>query len=246
MQERPREKALLQGMRSLSNRELIAIILRSGTKEHSVLDLADLILHTKKDLIGLLDLHIHDLMKINGIKEAKATQLMACFELCQRISLERVNQEFQEDSKPQILSEWLMHIIGHEAQEHFFVLFLNNRGKMIAHKDMFIGTGNKSFANPREVFLEALQSGCSKIICAHNHPSGNVTPSASDFISAKALEESGDLLGIKVVDHIIVSSRSYYSFREHLQMNYQKRRLEDDYIDSLKQETRKDIVFPST
>lgn len=233
VQERPREKAVTLGMGMLSNRELVAILLRSGTKSCSVLELADQVLHSKQDLVNLMDIQLDELMKIPGIKTAKATQLLACFELCRRISLDRLKQETTTEEKSPILSEWLMQEIGHEPQEHFVVVFLNNRGKMISHKRMFIGTSSKSFANPREVFLEALHRGCSKIICAHNHPSGDVTPSDADFISAAAIEESGDMIGIKVIDHLIVSSRTYYSFRDHLQMRYQKQRMQEKIRNTL-------------
>lgn len=225
-QERPLERAKTYGIHTLSNRELLAILLRSGTKNQSVLEIADEILMMKANLMELMELHYHDFIQIHGVKQVKAMQLLACFELSKRISLDRIHQVENQDEQPEILSEWLMHQIGNEKQEHFLVLFLNNRGKVIAHKDIFIGTGNKSFANPREVFLSALQYSSSKIICAHNHPSQDTSPSASDFISAKAIEESGDLIGIKVIDHMIVSKCSYYSFKEHMQMQYQKKSLE--------------------
>lgn len=223
-QERPREKAINNGVASLSNRELIAILLRSGTKEKSSLELADEILCLRGNLLSLMDLHIRELMQIKGIKAAKATELLVCFELIKRISLERMKLEEHAGRKPQVISEWLMNHIGHKEQEFFVVLFLNQRGEMIAFQDIFIGTLSKSFANPREVFKEALQYGSSQIICAHNHPSGNVMPSYADCISADTLEQSGELIGIKVFDHLIVSRNSYYSFREHSMMREQRLR----------------------
>ncbi len=221
-QERPREKALNDGVHSLSNRELIAILLRSGTKDRSALDLADEILHLRGNLLSLMDLRIDELMQIKGIKVAKATELLVCFELIQRISLERMKQETHTDHKPQIITEWLMNHIGHKDQEIFVVLFLNTRGEIIAHKDMFIGTLSRSFANPREVFKEALKYSCTHIICAHNHPSGNLTPSRADIKSADALEQSGEMIGIEVWDHLIVSRNRYFSFREHDMMRNQR------------------------
>lgn len=221
-QERPREKALNYGVASLSNRELIAILLRSGTREKSALELADEILQLRENLLSLMDLHLRELMQIKGIKAAKATELLVCFELIKRISLERMKQECHKERKPQIISEWLMNYIGPKDQEYFVVLFLNQRGEIITHKDMFIGTLSKSFANPREIFKEALQLGSSHIICAHNHPSGNITPSEADFYSADTLEQSGEILGISVIDHLIVSRCAYYSFREHSQMRDQR------------------------
>lgn len=233
LQERPREKAVLEGMETLSNRELIAILLRSGTKEKSVLELADEVLHSKKSLVSLMELHIEDLMSIKGIKEAKATQLLACFELSRRIALDRMKQELQEGMSSEAIIEWLMSHIGHEAQEHFVVLFLNHRGSMIAHKDMFIGTGSKSFANPREIFMEALRCGSSKLICAHNHPSGIVKPSDADRDSADAIEQCGELLGVKVIDHLIISNHSYYSFREHYEMRDQLIGIQEEILKKL-------------
>jgi len=237
-QERPREKAINEGIACLSNRELLAILLRSGSKEKSVLELADEVLHLKHDLISLMDLHMDDLMKIKGVKAAKATQLLACFELSKRISCERMKGEYCESGESQVLSEWLMNHIGHEEQEHFVVVFLNRRGTMIAYKDMFIGTGTKSFANPREIFMEALHHGSSKILCAHNHPSGNITPSNADYQSADILEQGGELLGIKVVDHLIVSRYAYYSFREHFQMRDQQQQLQRELLKELNQQRK--------
>ena len=216
--ERPRERALLEGISALSNRELLAIFIRTGTQRASALDLADELLHKRNDLVSLTNLTLQELMSITGIKEAKAVQLLACFELCKRISEDRMRQECVVNDEPQILCEWLMNHIGNAVQEHFVVLFLDKRGNMIAHKDIFIGTASKSFANPREIFMKALSYNSAKIICAHNHPSGNVTPSISDRKTAQALERAGNLLGIKVIDHLIVSDRNYYSFREHSDM----------------------------
>lgn len=235
-QERPREKAVKEGMEHLSNRELLAILLRSGTKDKSVLELADEILHLKQDLISLMDLRIEDLMKIKGIKTAKATQLLACFELTKRMSCERMWKQYQEESEPEVVGEWLMNHIGHENQEHFVVVFLDQRAHMLGHKDLFIGTGSKSFANPREVFAEALRYGSSKIICAHNHPSGCLIPSDADMASAKALEESGNLLGIRVIDHLIVSRYAYYSFREHFLMTDQRKLLQQELLQQLEEQ----------
>ena len=241
-QERPREKAVNEGIASLSNRELIAILLRSGTKDKSVLELADEILHLKPNLLSLMDLRLDEVMNLKGVKTAKATQLLACFEIIKRISQERMKQDYRDHHEPQIVSDWLMNHIGHKEQEYFVVVFLNRRGEMIAYQDMFIGTGTKSFANPREVFTEALHHGSSKIICAHNHPSGNIHPSAADYCSADSLEQSGELLGIKVIDHIIVSRCSYYSFREHFEMREQRIKLQKEVLENKKKQDEKDPV----
>lgn len=238
-QERPREKAINEGIASLSNRELIAVLLRSGTKDKSVLELADELLQLKPNLLSLMDLQPDEIMRLKGIKAAKATQILACFELIKRISQERMKQDFSENGEIAVVTDWLMNHIGHKEQEYFVVLFLNRRGKMIAYRDMFIGTGTKSFANPREVFREALHHGSSKIICAHNHPSGNIHPSIADYNSADALEQSGELLGIKVVDHIIVSRRAYYSFREHLEMREQRLYQQQAMLAALKKQEEK-------
>ncbi len=235
-QERPREKALKEGIGCLANRDLIAILLRSGTKNKSVLELADEILHMKQDLPSLMDLELADLMGVRGIKGAKATQLLACLELCKRISLERMKQRLHKEDDPAAIGEWLINHIGYASQEHFVVLFLNQRGHMLGHKDLFIGTQTQSFANPREVFSAALHFKSSQILCAHNHPSGLLKPSDADMESAERLERSGEILGIRVLDHLIVSRNDYYSFRAHFQMLDQQRLLKDRLLKQLEQE----------
>ena len=242
--ERPREKAVKEGMERLSNRELVAILLRSGTRDKSVLELADEILHLKQDLISLMDLRLDEMMKIKGIKTAKATQLLACFELTKRISCERMWKQYQSEREPELVGDWLMNHIGHEEQEHFVVVFLDQRSQMLGYKDLFIGTTSKSFANPREVFSEALRYGSSKIICAHNHPSGCLIPSESDKESAQVLEESGNILGIKVIDHLIVSRYDYYSFREHFLMCDQRKLLQKELLQQLEERADEAITFP--
>lgn len=229
-QERPRERAYKEGIHKLSNRELIAIILRSGNKQYSALELSDTLLSEANGLLGLLNYDIHEFMKISGIKIAKATQLAACFELCKRIAAQRVQQQFDESRGLHQLPHWIIQLIGDRQQEHFLVLFLNNRNKIIKYESIFIGTHNQSFANPREIFMAALKFNASKIICAHNHPSGNANPSIADLQSAIAIEECGNIIGIQVIDHIIVSQNSYYSFYEHKKMLYQQQEFTDDIV----------------
>lgn len=213
--ERPREKAIKNGIGCLSNRELLAIILRSGTKSLSALDLGDSLLQRFHTFSNMSTATYHDLKKINGIKEAKALQLLASFEITRRIGLEK-NQGGKVMNHPQDFVEWLNQEIGNQMQEHFLVVFLDTKNIMMEYKVIFIGTINMSLIHPREVFKEALHIGCAKIICVHNHPSGDVTPSKEDILMTNRLKEVGDMVGIPLLDHIIVGKNNYLSFREKL------------------------------
>lgn len=213
--ERPREKAVRNGIDSLSNRELIAIILGIGSKKKSALEIADDMLNTYHTLAELSAVSLDELMQIDGIKQAKGIQLQASFELSRRVSMDEIRQTIVVD-KPRILSDWLNQWIGFSQQEHFIVVFLDNKNAIIKHKVMFIGTMNSAVVHPREVYREAISIGSSKIICAHNHPSGDITPSQEDIHMTRRLKEVGDLMQIPLLDHIIVGKNNYLSFREKL------------------------------
>lgn len=215
LNERPREKARKNGIRSLSNRELLAIMLRSGTKSISVLELGDILLQEYHTFSQMSTISYHDLKKINGIKEAKAFQLLACFEINRRLSLERT-QNNHVMNHPKEFVTWLNQEIGNQMQEHFLVVFLDTKNIMISYKTIFIGTINMSLIHPREIYKEALHIGCTKIICVHNHPSGDVQASKEDILMTKQLQQVGDIVGIPLLDHIIVGKNNYLSFREKL------------------------------
>lgn len=213
--ERPREKAIKNGIHSLSNRELLAIILRSGTKSKSALELGEVLLQKFHTYSNMSIASYHDFKKINGIKEAKALQLLAAFEINRRLALEQM-QESRLMNHPREFVNWLNQEIGNQMQEHFLVVFLDTKNIMIEYKTIFIGTINMSLIHPREIYKEALHIGCTKIICVHNHPSGDVTPSKEDILMTQRLREVGEIVGIPLLDHIIVGKNKYLSFREKL------------------------------
>lgn len=212
--ERPREKAYQNGIESLSNRDLIAILLRCGTKGMSVLQLSDELLKSCNTISDLMDLGMNDLLKQKGIKKAKAIQLLASFELSRRIALDQTQKQKVRIEEPQTLASWLNMQIGFCSQEHFLVIFLNTKNEILSYRTLFIGSLNASIVHPREIFKEAIQSGCAKIICAHNHPTGDTQPSDQDIAVTRCIKETGEIIGIPLLDHIIVGRNHYLSLRE--------------------------------
>ncbi|WP_278795291.1 JAB domain-containing protein [Hoylesella nanceiensis] len=197
--ERPRDKGLRYGVRSLSSRELLALILRTGSQGESVLMMADNLLQMSKGIKGLVRMSNEELCKIKGISKVKALQLQAIFEISRRASLEAAYEEEIIDN-PERIIDWLRNEIGTGSQEKFLV-----------------GTINASAVYPREIFKEALLIGSTDIMLAHNHPSGVLTPSTQDLVVTGKLMECGKLMGVRVLDHLIVSQTSFLSFaREEL------------------------------
>lgn len=211
----PREKASLYGIESLSNRELLALILRSGSKNKNVLQLADDVLASVSSLADLRNISLNSLMKIDGIKQAKALELLAVFEISKRIAFDEVLHK-KSIQKAMDLVEWLKLEIGHCMQENFLVIFLNQNNEIITYKTLFKGTLNASLVHPREIFKEAINIGCARIMCAHNHPSGKNEPSQADLDITTTLVECGKMMGIPLLDHIIISKSGYLSFKERM------------------------------
>lgn len=218
-QERPREKAKREGIRSLSNCELLAILLRCGYKGTSVLQMSETILHELGGLSSLSTITYEELIQLKGISSSKALELLASIELSKRISYATFNQTIQIDS-PKVLSAYLNNKIGFYKQEHFYVLFLNIKNQIIYEKTIFIGTLTSSVVHPREIFSIALIRSAASIILAHNHPSKACEPSEQDILVTNNLVNVGDIMGIQVLDHLIVSHNAYFSFREHQLINY--------------------------
>lgn len=212
-EERPREKVLQYGISTLSNRELIAIILRSGTRSISALELADQLLNGWSTMGDLGKASLEELMMYSGIKETKAITLQAAFELGRRIAYDEVKHS-HSISHPDDIMNWINQLIGYENKEHFLVLFLNQKNQMIKSSIMFVGTLTNASVHPREIFKEAMQIGCAKILCVHNHPSGDPEPSSADIILTKSIIECGKVTAIPLIDHIIVSRNSYFSFAQ--------------------------------
>ena len=212
LSERPREKAMMHGIESLSNRELLALLIRSGTAGHSAYDIADDLL--KDGLAGLSRMTFSDLCSIAGISKVKALEILAWNQLGHRTVYETIQDRDVIDD-PKALIQWCQMKLGSLQQEQFLVIFLNSHNAIQSYKVIFTGTLNSSLVHPREVFKEALNVSCSKILVVHNHPSGLLEPSSADFMVTENLVESGKMMKIPVVDHLIVSGNDYFSFYEH-------------------------------
>ena len=210
-EERPREKALMYGINTLSNRELLAIIIRNGTKNCSSLQIADIILKKANGIKGLNSLTIDDLIAIKGINKVKGLEILVIFELIKRI-LYREVVEIDIFDSPNKIVEWLKLKIGHYSQEVFIVIYLNVKLHIIDYSIIFKGAINASIVDIRQVYKEAMKKSASNIIVAHNHPSGDITPSSADKELTDKLIEVGKLVDIELKDHLIITNNDYYSF----------------------------------
>lgn len=212
-EDRPRERLLNYGASHLSHQELLAILIGSGTKNESVLDLSKRILMHFEGLDLLSDATIEELTAIKGIGPAKGVLLLAAIELGKRIHRYRPNERYVVRS-PQDGADYIMEEMRSLNQEHFVVLFLNTKNQVLHRQTIFIGSLNASIVHPREIFREAVRRSAASIICAHNHPSGDPTPSQEDLHVTKRLVESGKMMGIEVLDHLIIGNRKFVSLKE--------------------------------
>lgn len=213
LSERPRERLKNAGSENLTDKELLAIILKNGTKEQNVTDLALEILK-KHSLSDFQDISLKDLVSIKGIGEVKALEILAVIELGKRIFLRTPSTLLKLDNPEKI---WLSarYLFQNKKQELFYCFYLNNKQQLLERKLLFMGTLNQSTTHPREIFKEAYRLSASSIICLHNHPSNDLTPSKADLIFTEKLVKIGIIQGIPITDHIIVGDDSYYSFYEH-------------------------------
>ncbi|MBH0163318.1 DNA repair protein RadC [Fictibacillus sp. 7GRE50] len=213
LQERPRERLLNDGPEALSNYELLAILLRTGTKQMSAIQLAHHIIQQFEGLMHLKEATIGELKEINGIGSAKAVELMAAIEIGKRISRLQFEERYTIRS-PEDGARYLMDELRFLQQEHFVCLYLNTKNQVLYKKTVFIGSLNTSIVHPREVFKEGFKRSSASIICFHNHPSGDPAPSREDIEVTKRLVECGKMLGIEVLDHIIIGDQRYVSLKE--------------------------------
>lgn len=211
--ERPRERLKEVGSNNLTDKELLAIILRTGTKNYSATDLAIEILK-RYNVQQLHDITINKLTKIKGIGEVKAIELLATIELGKRIFVKK-NHKLTKLTSPKLIWEDSKHLFINLKQEYFYCLYLNNRQELLERKLLFMGTINQSITHPREIFKEAYRLSASGIICMHNHPSGDLTPSKADISFTEKLVRIGNIQGIPILDHIIIGEDEYYSFYEN-------------------------------
>jgi len=211
--DRPRERLIRQGAESLSNQELIAILLRTGTKQESVLVLANRILSSFDKIQDLKDATIEELMLVKGVGKAKAVQILAAAEIGKRMYRKHSEGRYTIRS-PEDAAAYLMTDMASLNQEHFVALFLNVKNEVLHKQTIFIGSLNSSIVHPREVFREAVKRSAASIIVAHNHPSGNPSPSPEDIEVTKRLIEAGSIMGIEVLDHVIIGDHQFLSMKE--------------------------------
>jgi DNA repair protein RadC len=210
-EERPRERLLNFGEQALSAQELLQLILGRGIAGESVAVTAQKLLSHFGSLQKLSEASIEELSSIKGIGLAKATQLKAVFEIGRRLSTQVPSYKSKELTNPEKVFRFIRSRIKDYNKEHFYMIALNTRHWSI--NEISVGTLDSNLVHPREVFSEAIKSKAASVIFVHNHPSGDPEPSEEDLLTTKKLVDSGNLLGIKVVDHIIVTKNKYLSIQ---------------------------------
>lgn len=214
--ERPYEKCEKYGAGSLSDAELLAAIIKTGSKNVRSIDLAHHILNyskANKGLIGLNYMSMNELMSVKGIGKVKAIQILCIAELTKRMA-KATNQDGLRLLSPESVANYYMQDMRHMTREQILIVFIDSKSKVL--NDMIISTGtvNASIVAPREIFLNALRHSATYIIMLHNHPSGDPTPSKEDINTTKRIKEAGILIGIKLMDHLIIGDNKYVSLKE--------------------------------
>lgn len=211
--ERPRERLQKHGAEALSAQELLALVIGRGISNKSVITIAQELLTRFGNIKAISEATLEELSQIKGIGFAKAAQIKACFELGKRQELEPEMKNF-DIQNPQDIVKAIQSSIKDKAKEHFKLILLNTRNKIIGISTVSIGTLNSNLVHPREVFKEAISHSAASVVFAHNHPSGDPEPSEDDLTITKRLTEAGKILGIEVMDHIIITKNDFFSFKE--------------------------------
>lgn len=212
-EERPRERLLAHGAAVLHTHELLAIILRSGSKDESVIDISKRLFHKYDSLKALAHAPLTDYQKIRGIGTSKAVELKAAFELGRR-SIQEVFEGHITLHNPEQIFHFLKSQYEMKTQEHLIALFLNTKGHLIKKEVLFIGSLNASIIHPRTIFRSAVEHSAAAMILCHNHPSGDPTPSHHDIDMTKRIQESSEMMDIPLMDHVIIGRDRYFSFKE--------------------------------
>ena len=210
LEERPREKAFHHGIESLNNIELLALVLRTGNKQESAIELTQRVINEIGGFRYLHDINYYQLIQIKGIKQAKAIEVLAIIEIAKRLDKQPVAMSAIKE--PRDGYELLKNQLMFEQQEKVIVLCLNSRLEVIKEKTVFIGGNNISIISGRELFKEALICGSNRVMVVHNHPSGNPEPSIEDIEATERLYSMAKELDIDVVDHLIIGRSRFYSF----------------------------------
>lgn len=211
--ERPYEKCQQLGVKALSNAELLAVIIKTGTKNLRSTELAMNVLSLcdkKGGLSALCHLSISDLCKLKGIGQVKAIQLLCAAELAVRIASAKARERLSFNC-PQTIADYYMEEMRHYTQEHLILMMLDTKNRLIKESLIFKGTVNAAVVQPREIFIEALKYEAVGIILVHNHPSGDPTPSREDILVTKTISKAGTYIGIKLLDHLIIGEKRYES-----------------------------------
>ena len=220
--DRPYEKCFEKGPEYLTDVELLAVILRTGTNGISSFDLSkDILSHKsqngKQDLLSIMHMTKEQLLSIKGVGMVKAVQIMCVRELVRRISSVKAKDSIQYNI-PSTIADYYMERMRHLSREEMILIFFNGKNKVIKELTVSVGTVNQTVASPRELFLEALRCEAVSVLMIHNHPSGDPTPSRQDILTTKRMKEAGEFLGIPLCDHIIIGDQTYLSFREEHMM----------------------------
>ncbi len=211
----PYEKCREKGAAALSDTELLAVLLRTGTQGENVLKLAGRILYGsgEQGILGLHRLSYEQLIQIRGIGTVKAVQISAVLELSKRLS-KAAYEEGAVFRNPEQIARRYMEELRHEPQEHMLLLMLNSKARLIGENTISKGTVNASLITPREIYMQAMQKNAVSVVLLHNHPSGDPTPSRDDIRTTRRIWEAGRDIGIELLDHIVIGDMCYTSFRE--------------------------------
>ncbi|MGE5683351.1 MAG: RadC family protein [Bacillota bacterium] len=214
LEDRPREKLVLRGPQNLSDAELVAILLRTGNKGKSVVQLAQELLNRYNNLASLASVTLPALKGEKGIGSDKAATLSAAFEISRRVQTQSKFFSKMKITSPKEIGEIFIPLLRDEMKEHFLVVCLSSSNRIIKYESVSIGNLNSSIVHPREIFKVAIDNNSANIILIHNHPSGNPEPSNEDIAVTKKLVEAGKLMDIQVFDHIIIAGNTFLSFVE--------------------------------
>lgn len=213
-EEKPRERLYLYGAQNLSNEELMMILLKTGTKKQSVKDLSFALLIESGGVRNLKNMTYQKLIQIDGIGKVKAIEILALIELSKRMQEQISLPDILNCASPSNIITYFNYLFLDKKQEEFYVLYLDNKKKYLDKKKLFVGSINYSIAHPREIFKNAYLISASYLICIHNHPSGDPTPSKEDIQITKNLDEIGKMHAIYLIDHLIIGKDCYFSFYE--------------------------------
>lgn len=213
VEDRPREKALRYGFDTLSDSELLALILKTGIKGISVMSLSNSILNTYYNFNNLMNSVYKDLINIVGINKVKAIEILAIMEIAKRIQKNKIMEVKVINSPEDIYNNFSL-IIKEEKQEVFMVIYLNIKSHIIKYEKLFVGGCNFSIIDVNLIFKNAISYGAYKIICVHNHPSGDPTPSKQDILITKKINMTGEMVDIKLIDHIIIGKKTFVSLKK--------------------------------